>query len=278
MNKSIIALTTLLICLAAETGVAVEIDGFTEPSRDLDLAAADTGRIESIDVREGETIQAGQQLATLNQDILSASRRIVEKQIAAQGKLKSAKADLRLKTERVRKLSELLVRRHATQEEVDRADIEREIAAAAVEVVEEERAVHVLERERIDHQLERQIVRSPIDGVVVRTMKDAGEFVSPADPVVLRVVQLNPMLAVFNVPEQFVGGEVKEGAEVSLAIGSARRPAKAIVGFVSPVIEPQSSTVRVKVRIDNSQGEIRSGEKCALVLANTVDRIANSQE
>lgn len=278
MTKSLFAITTVLVALSAFPATAAEIDGFTEPSRDLDLAAADTGRIESIEVREGEQVQAGQVLATLNQDVLNASRRIAAKQFAAKGKLKSANADLRLKTERVRKLTELLVRRHATQEEVDRADIEREIAAASVEVVEEEQAIRSLEVDRIDHQLERQLVRSPIDGVVVRTLKDVGEFVSPADAVVLRVVQLNPILAVFNVPEQIVSAEFNEGSTATVRVGSNGNEVKAIVEFVSPVVEPQSATVRVKVRIDNETGAIRSGEKCSLVVTNPVDQIANAQD
>ena len=275
MTRYLLSLTTLLLTVSLPQGMAAEIDGFTEPSRDLDLAAADTGRIESIAVQEGQQVEAGQVLAALNQDVLKASRRIVEKQIAAQGRLKSAKAELRMRTDRVRKIAELLARRHAAQEELDRAEIEQEIAAASLEIVEEEQAVSVLERDRIDHQLERQLVRSPIDGVVVRTLKDVGEFVSPADPVVLRVVQLDPMLAVFNVIERATGDELRVGSPAKIRMASSGQVRQGVVEFVSPVIEPQSGTVRVKVRLDNANGAIRSGEKCALVIAVPVDEVAS---
>lgn len=276
MKKFILLPMVFLLAFASQPQAA-EIDGFTEPSRDLDLAAADTGRIESVDAEEGQRVRAGEILATINQDILKVSRRIVDTQLRAQGKLKSAKADLRLKSERVRKLQELLARRHAGQEEVDRAEIEREISAANVEVVEEERAVRAIERERIDLQIERQEVRSPIDGIVVRTFKDVGEFVSPADPVVVRVVQLNPLVAVFNVPERAITDQFAIGGPALVRVAGAAEPTSATVEYVSPVIEPQSGTVRVKVRIANADESLRAGEKCTLLVADVVDRVASQQ-
>lgn len=268
--------TIFLLALSVTSATAEDIAGFTEPFRDLDLAAADTGRIDSVAVKDGEIVRKSQILATINQDILKASRRITEAQLNAKGRINSASADLRLKTERVQKLQDLLRRNHAAQEEVDRASIEREVAAAALETVREEQAIRALERDRIDVQIERQFVRSPIDGTVVRTFKDVGEFVSPADAVVVRVVQLNPLRAVFNVPVRSVGNELIDGSVADVTVHGM--PAKATVENVSPIVEPQSGTVRVKILIDNSDGILRAGEACTLKVASPVDRMASSEK
>ncbi len=42
-------------------------------------------------------------------------------------------------------------------------------------------------------QLERMTIVSPMDGVVLKCLKDVGEVVSPADPSLVRIVQLDPL-------------------------------------------------------------------------------------
>jgi len=77
-------------------------------------------------------------------------------------------------------------------------------------------------------------VSSPIDGVVTRVYKDAGEFVSPNDPIIVKVVQLDPLLIVFSVP---VAEARKLAAEatVKVRIESAEKPVEGVVEFVSPM-------------------------------------------
>jgi hypothetical protein len=40
------------------------------------------------------------------------------------------------------------------------------------------------------------------------------------------------------------------------------------VEFISPVIDAESGTIRVKVRVNNSENRVRSGERCTLRLPN----------
>ena len=46
--------------------------------------------------------------------------------------------------------------------------------------------------------------------------------------------------------------------------------AKAVghVELIAPVTDAESGTVRVKLRVDNSVGRIRSGERCQILLAD----------
>ena len=264
----------VLLAFVVGEALATDVPGFTEPSRDLSLASPESGRIASVDVREGDVVEAGQVVARTESGVLEATRRITETQIAADGKLQRARAELAMQSKRLGKLTGLLQRGHAGQEEVDTATIERDVAAAAVRTAEEDREIRIAERDRIDVQLEQRLVRSPIAGTVVRVVKDAGEFVSQADPVVMRVVRLDPLTGVFNVPEEMAGRLAKgEAADVRfLRTGVI---AAGVVEFVSPVIEPQSGTVRVTVSLPNGEGLLRAGEKCALAV-DYVEQIADS--
>ena len=190
----------VVLAVAASQSRSAEIDGFTEPYRDIDVAASEMGRVISLEVREGDRVTTGQLLARLDEDVLNAMLKIAKADMESAGRLEAAQAELRMHQESLEKLEELLQRNHATQREVDRARSQKEMAEARVKATQEELAVKSLEYARTQAQLEQRRVLSPIDGVVTRVYKDAGEFVSPNDPILVKIVQLDPLLIVFSVP------------------------------------------------------------------------------
>ena len=208
------------------------------------------GRVISLEVREGDRVTTGRLLARLDEDVLNAMLKIAKADMESAGRLEAAQAELRMHQESLEKLEELLQRNHATQREVDRARAQKEMAEARVKAAQEELAVKSLEYARTQAQLEQRRVLSPIDGVVTRVYKDAGEFVSPNDPILVKVVQLDPLLIVFSVP---VAEARKLAADetVRVRIESAEEPVEGVVEFVSPMGDAQSGTMRVSVRIPN---------------------------
>ncbi len=255
----------LSACLLAGSVSAAEIEGFTEPFRDLDVASTDVGIVSLINVKEGDRVQKDQILGTLDQTLLNATLEIADRSRNAKGRVNSAQADIRLRTERGEKLKMLLERKHATQEEFDRSLVEKEVSEAQLLAVQEELLIRGLEYDRIKVQLEQRNVRSPIDGVVVKVHRDVGEFVSVNDPVIATVVQLDPLIAIYSVPS-VLSHELKANVEVSMLVGETRLPAKGIVDYIAPVIDAQSGTILIKVRVPNSKNIYRSGEKCLLVV------------
>ncbi len=255
----------LATCLWAGSASAAEIEGFTEPFRDLDVASTDIGIVALINVKEGDRVQKDQILGTLDQTLLNATLEIADRSRNAKGRVNSAQADVRLRTERGDKLKLLLDRKHATQEEFDRSLVEKEVSEAQLLAVQEELLVRALEYDRIKVQLEQRHVRSPIDGVVIKLHRDVGEFVSVNDPVIATVVQLDPLIATYSVPS-LLSKEIKPNVEVNMLLGDARLPAKGVVDYIAPVIDAQSGTIVVKVRVPNSKNVYRSGEKCLLVV------------
>jgi RND family efflux transporter MFP subunit len=273
-RRQIVWLGAILLCSPALTA-AEEFEGFTEPFRVIDVAAAEMGIIDEIEVREGDRVGQGDVLATLDKEVLEVTLRIAAEAKSAQGQLASAAAELRLRTERLERLTTLRESQHATEQEVIRAVEEKEVAEGNLLAIQEALEVKALEYQRIQAQLERRNVRSPADGVVTQIYKDAGEFVAPTDPIVLTVVQLDPLFATFSIPAQNIRG-LKPGGTVTLRIGSAGSKAKGTLEFVSPVINAQSGTVTVKVKLANSSDRFRSGERCKLVLTDNTDALAKA--
>ena len=258
-------LVLIALAIYPHAASSMEVTGFSEPSRKVDVAAGDVGVVASIEVKEGDYVIAGQELGRLDQKGLEAALSVADQQRKAKGRLDSAAAELRLREQRCLRMKGLLGREHASPEEVDRAELERDVAQSMLLTAEEDRAVREMEWQRIQRQLEQRIIRAPIDGVVVRLRREPGEFVSGSDPVVVTIVQLDPLRGVFSVPATSLG-TAATGNSIAVVFGAARLPQQGVIEFLSPVTDAQSGTVQVKVKILNPQGALRSGEKCWLVL------------
>lgn len=255
------------------------IEGFTEPYSDLQLAASEMGTLKAIEVSEGDTVKAGQVIASLDDRVLQASLKVAAMAAKAIGEVDAAEASLAIREIEYQKLTELFGRSHASQRELDRVQGDLKVARARLNVAKEESAVRQLERDRILAQLQQRKIVSPIDGAVVEVMKEVGEFVSPSDPVVARIVQLNPMLVAFSVPAS-QRNLLTKNQPVLMTVGDATEVSGRIE-FVSPIADASSGTFRVKIILPNHTGRWLSGEKSVLHLdsasinqAAQIDRMA----
>jgi RND family efflux transporter MFP subunit len=267
-SRSLATLAFVLAGTVTQSVFSTEIESFTEPYRTIDVAATETGLLIAAHVKEGDAVGQDQAIADLNQDVLRASLEIARIQRDATSALKSAEAELKLRTERLEKLEELRASNNASAEEVNRATLEKEVALARVLAAKETQATKRVEYERIRLQLGRRTVRSPIDGFVTKVYKDIGEFVAPTDPVVVTVVQLNPLLITFSVAVDDAAN-LKTKQTVALRLGKKKGSVEGLVEMISPVINAESQTVQIKVQLPNPGYKHQSGTKCYLVLSDS---------
>lgn len=260
------------VALAGFAGLspASEIEGFTEPYRDIDVAASEMGSLAALEVHEGDRVTAGQVLARLDQTVLTRSLEIARAAMDSRGRLEAAKAEARMHQETLDQLEQLLVRGHASQREIDRAQAQRDMAQARLQATQEELGVRSLEFDRTRAQLQERCVRAPIDGIVTQVYKDASEYVSPNDPNVVKIVQLDPLLIVFSVP---IADAKSLAAAHAVPVKQGERLIQGTVEFVSPMADAQSGTVRVRVRIPNPGESIPGGVSCHLVLPDDATKL-----
>jgi RND family efflux transporter MFP subunit len=244
---------------------ASTIESFTEPYRRIDIAPAEPGIIATIDVREGDRVKPGQQLASLESDVLRISLQIAKTSRDARGRLTAAEAERELRRARLAKLEELRPRGHASGEEVERARTDLAVAEASVLALQEQNRIDELECAKTEALIERRIMRSPIDGLVTRVFREEREFVTGSSPTVLTIVQLHPLRATFSLPTA-LATKLRAGQEVKLVFPDAGKQAMGKVELISPVTEAESGTVRVKVLLDNSDNRYRCGVRCELEL------------
>ena len=166
---------------------------------------------------------------------------------------------------RLEKLRILHARGHARREELDRAAADLAITEGNVQAVREELQLKKLEYERIQVQIDRRTVRSPLNRVVITVFKDVGEFVAPTDPVVVEIVQLSPLLATFMMT-RVKAEPLSVGQSTAVNLTEIDQQISGVIEFISPATDAESGLVRVKVRIENTDGALHSGERCELQL------------
>lgn len=273
---SISQLAAFIIPLAlTQLASAEPVDGFTEPYRTIEVASAETGIIIKVLVKEGERVQRGQIVAKLDASVLQSRLEIAIRESLARGAIETAQAEFQLRKKRLHKLLQLRTNGIVRQVEVERAKADLAITEAQVLAAEDAIAIKRLECKRIQAQINQRIVYSPIDGVVNTIHKEEGEQVSTADPHVVTIVQLDPLLAIFSLstPQAM---QLRSNQNITIhptkisSNGISSSPTvTGIVEHVAPVTHAESSTVLVTVRFENSEGLFRSGERCWLNTIST---------
>lgn len=242
-------------------------EAFAEPYRTVLVATTDLGIVREVLVREGDSVEAGQPLVKLDDELAKASLEIAKQNLASRGALNSAEAELRLHSARLAKLEPLARDGFARSDELERARSDKEVAAARVLTAQETLQVRQREFDKIQIELQRRTVKSPIQGVVSKLHREVGEFVAPTDPVLITVVQLDPLRATFSLKPAHAS-QLSAGLVVQVQFASMEQPVTGEIELVSPVTEARSGTVRVKVRIPNPQRACRSGDRCVLLIPN----------
>lgn len=259
-----LAIAVILSTATFGTVRGTDLEGFTEPFRTLKVAADETGTIAEVLVQEGEHVKAGQPLARLNSEVHEAMLAIAAQNMKAEGRIRSAKADLQLRQSRLEKFREIISEGFARQEEVDRATSEVEIAEANLHAAKEDAATKQLEHHKIFVQLQRRTIAAPADGTVTVLHKDQGEYVAPNAPEIVTLVQIDTLLANFTLTGSQAAA-LQLGSKLPI-IFSEGRDCHGTIDFISPVMDAESGTVLVKVRIDNSDRSYRSGQRCRIRL------------
>jgi len=254
-----------LVVWAATLVPASANEGFTEPYRTIHVASAEAGILDELLVQVGSPVHRGEALVRLDSDVHRALLAIAEAGKQARGRADAAQAEVELREGRLEALKKIQSAGHARQEEVDRARTDLAIAKGQLTTAREQHHLKELEYEKILLQINRRTIRAPLEGIVTHLIKQAGEFTAPNDPNLLVIVQLDPLAVIFDL----MGEDAKKltvNETVQVHFSNTSNVADGIVETISPVMDAESGTIAVKVRLPNPEGNLQSGQPCTLLL------------
>ncbi len=111
--------------------------------------------------------------------------------------------------------------------------------------------------ENLQTLLRETTIRSPISGLVAQVNVFAGEEVKAKDTLMV-VVTPDPIYARLDVPEGFLG-KVHPGYVARVAVPALNSTFKGTVDIVQPLVDPQSKSFAIKVKLRNPRGLLMPG-------------------
>jgi membrane fusion protein (multidrug efflux system) len=204
--------------------------GGLESPQSTQLAAEVSGRIVYLDISEGQEVEAGHELARLDEQQARASVSVAE------ARFRNAQAT-------VRRLKTLGGAKLIAQQELD--DAQAELDAAQGE----------LEQARV--ALDKTTIRAPFSGVLGLRQVSLGAFVDAGDPIV-RVTQIDPLHLRFSLPQQAFG-ELHLGQKVRGVVGHCGTRFGGQVSAVDPYVDPATRTLQVQAQVPNGGRKLLPG-------------------
>jgi membrane fusion protein, heavy metal efflux system len=226
-----------------------------------------SGRIIKLLVFEGHSVKAGAVLAMLHSTELS----------DAQVALIKAASQQNLATTSVKRAEQLV-----EADVIGRAELERrraELLQASTEVASyrtQLRGLGMTEEQIRQVETNRKLsadypIVTPKSGTVLKRDITIGQVVQPADPA-FTIADLSTVWIVANVPEEDAG-ELQKGMPVSVRIPAI--PEANITGqlsFVSPIVDPATRTVEVRMDVDNKQGLLKPDQLASMTFVGHANR------
>lgn len=259
-----VSIYVLIAVLSLTSQSVVSFEGFLEPHQTVDITAAETGVLTTLNVSEGAEVKDGDVLAVLDSRLIEASLKVAKAKKNSTATILGASAEWEVSKNKLAQFEKLYAAGNARKDELVRAELDEKIVAAKLARAKEQKEILELEYKRIQMQIEQRIIRSPINGVVVTVNREAGELVSASHGPFIRIVDISQLKFITNIPRQDAR-KIDQGDEVSIELDEGGEKLKGKVEYVSQIIDPTSNTVKVSVNFENPGG-VRSGNAGRLLL------------
>ena len=237
-----------------------EFSGRLEAVESVELRSRVAGTLQSVHFRDGQELQRGAPMFSIDARPFTAELARLEAQLA------SARNAAALADTEVLRTRKLLEQKAVSQQEADQAEAAARNASAAVKAAEAAVAVARL-------NVEYTQIRAPIAGRASRANVTPGNLVGVGDPVLTTLVAQDKVHAWFDVSEQAwlrVRGQFKGNAaprvEMALADESGF-PHAGSVDFVDNRLNPATGAIRVRALFDNKERRFVPGLYARLRLA-----------
>lgn len=249
---------TLVRAQARDFTVALEASGTVTPLSSVDVKPQVSAQVLAVHVKEGQFVERGASLFTLDARIDTANLKKAEAQLL---KDEASLADARRQLARNQ---DLLARNFVSQGAVDTAQSSVDAQAA---VVAADRAAI----DAVKAQLSYSRIVAPGAGRVGQIAVFPGSSVQPSGPAMLTLTQIDPIAVAFSLPQRHLGdalaalaagrdtGARDARGQVTAVLPDGQGQRQGRLVFVDSVVDPASGTVKAKARFANQDQALWPG-------------------
>jgi len=231
----------------------IHVTGTVKAAQEAKLGTKVSGRVERVEVGEGDKVKQGDALVVLEQTDFELSVK------EAEAAVKNAKASVAVAGVsldkanrdfvRFAKLHKQSVISEQSYEDVDTA---KHVAEGSLELARAGLAQARVRLEAARLQLSDSVVRAPFAGVVVGKMTNEGEFVGAGGSPLVWLMDLSSVKIDVGVPEEHSGRvSVGQGANISVDAFPNETFAGKVIR-VNPRVDAKSRSFNVQLEINNS--------------------------
>jgi len=231
----------------AQTGrltATSQSSGQLEPILSVTVTAKVPGRVLAVHREMGDAVKAGDLLLELE------DRDLANQSAAAQAQYTQAEAQWAEAARQASRLEVLLAEGAVSQQQAEQIRTQLTLASAQVEAA----------RAQLDlasASLEEARVTAPADGVLSARYAEPGTMVGAGTPL-FQLVDLSTVVVDTGVAEAAIN-VVQPGTEVQVRVSSLDRTFTGSVQSVSPQMDQQSRSYKVRVLLPNPDGVLKGG-------------------
>ena len=226
--------------------------GTIQPFNSVTVKPRVSGQISDIVFTEGQLVHAGDELAHIDPRPFLSPLHQAEAILAKdQAQLNNTNIDLQ-------RITSLAQKGFATGQSLDTQ--KSQLAGLQATILADQAAI-----ETARTQLDFATITSPISGIVGIRMIDAGNMITPSDPGLVVINQLEPISVVFTVPSEAIS-HWAVGRPTSIVPVTARSPDNARMlgtgdlSLVDNHIDPATATIRLKATFPNKDHLLKPGQ------------------
>ena len=260
-----VAVATARAMPASSAGTSVlDATGYVTARRQATVSAKITGKVREVRIEEGQRVEAGDILATLDDAEARVEVELRRAQLAAaRAQLTEAEATSANAEREYRRQQEIAALKLTSVSAVDAARTEAE--ASRARTLSQASAVRVAQEsvQAAEVQLDNTIVRAPFAGVVTVKAAQPGEMISPISAGggsirtgIGTVVDMDSLEIQVDVSESYIN-RVKPGQEVEAVLNAYpdwRIPASVIA--IVPTADRSKATVKVRIALGEKDARI----------------------
>lgn len=199
-------------------------------NEEVEIRSEISGKITKIYFKEGDKVKQGELLLKINDDEL-------------QARLHSAQSRQKLAEQQEERQRQLVEKNLVSQVDYDKYVNELDVIKAEVQLL---RA-----------QLDKTEIRTPFDGIIGLRYVSEGSYLSPTT-LITTFQDINTVKIDFTFPEKY-SREIKSGNKITFNVQGTSRKFTGTVYAISPKVDPNTRTLRVRAICPNHDGYLLPG-------------------
>lgn len=265
-NKGIEVQTAEVTAIGTSSSGTTVLDatGYVVARRIATVSAKVTGRVREVLIEEGQRVEVGQIMATLDPIDADANRALARSQLeAARSQTGSVQAQLKEAETSASRLGQLVGQKLISRQQYDQAIAARDSLRAQLQAAQRNAQVASDSLRIADNGVDNTVVRAPFAGVVIAKSAQPGEIISPLSAGggftrtgIGTIVDMDSLEVEVDVGESFIG-RVKSKMPIEATLNAYpewKIPGEVIA--IIPTADRGKATVKVRVALNQRDARI----------------------